>query len=107
YADPGGADVDAYFAELTSEVNVALARCGFGADNAEVLARNRQWRLTSSEWVRVFHDCLEHPDRSHLVRAAVAFDFRQVVGGLEIVRPLVEIARQAPKHPAFIRRLAR
>ena len=107
YADPGGAEVDAYFADLTSEVNVALARCGFGADNAEVLARNRQWRLTESEWVRVFHDCLERPDRSHLVRAAVAFDFRQVVGALEIVRPLVEIERQAPRHPDFIRRLAR
>jgi CBS domain-containing protein len=107
YADPGGAEVDAYFAELAADVNTALARCGFGADNAEVLARNRQWRLTQSEWVRVFHDCLEGPDRSHLVRAAVAFDFRQVVGGLEIVRPLVEIERQAPRYPDFIRRLAR
>ena len=107
YADPGGAEVDAYFAELAADVNVALARCGFGADNAEVLARNRQWRLSESEWVRVFHDCLQRPDRSHLVRAAVAFDFRQVVGGLEIVRPLVEIERQAPRYPDFIRRLAR
>jgi CBS domain-containing protein len=107
YADPGGEEVDAYFAGLSEEVNAALARCGFGADNAEVLARNRQWRLTESEWVRVFNDCLENPDRSHLVRAAVAFDFRQVVGGLEIVRPLVEIERQAPRHPDFIRRLAR
>jgi CBS domain-containing protein len=107
YADPGGEEVDAYFADVAGEVNAALARCGFGADNAEVLARNRQWRLTESEWVRVFHDCLENPDRSHLVRAAVAFDFRQVVGGLEIVRPLVEIERQAPKHADFIRRLAR
>jgi CBS domain-containing protein len=107
YADPGGAEVDAYFAELAGDVNAALARCGFGADNAEVLARNRQWRLTESEWVKVFHDCLQNPDRSHLVRAAVAFDFRQVVGGLEIVRPLVEIERQAPRYPDFIRRLAR
>src|SRR6478672_5615761 len=107
YADPGGPEVDAYFAGVAGEVNAALARCGFGADNAEVLARNRQWRLTESEWVRVFHDCLENPDRSHLVRAAVAFDFRDVVGGLEIVRPLVEIERLAPNHPDFIRRLAR
>jgi CBS domain-containing protein len=107
YADPGGPEVDAHFAALAADVNTALARCGFGADNAEVLARNRQWRLTESEWVQVFHDCLEAPDRSHLVRAAVAFDFRQVVGGLEIVRPLVEIQRQAPGYPDFIRRLAR
>ena len=61
YADPGGPEVDAYFADVAGEVNVALARCGFGADNAEVLARNRVWRLSQSEWVRVFHDCLEKP----------------------------------------------
>ena len=47
----------------------------------------------------MLHDCLERPDRSHLVRAAVAFDFRHVVGGLEIVRPLVEIERLAPEPP--------
>jgi CBS domain-containing protein len=55
----------------------------------------------------VLADCLEHPDRSHLVRAAVSFDFRQVAGGLDIVRPLVAIERQAPRHPDFVARLAR
>jgi hypothetical protein len=30
--------------------------------------------------------CLEQPDRSHLVRAAVSFDFRHVGGGLPITR---------------------
>ena len=68
------------------DVNEGLARCGFGADNAEVLARNRQWRMSEADWRRVFRDCLEQPDRSHLVRAAVAFDFRHVCGGLQIVR---------------------
>jgi CBS domain-containing protein len=104
-ADPAAAD--AHFAEVAADVNAALARCGFGADNAEVLARNRVWRMAQSDWMRVFTDCLDHPDRSHLVRAAVAFDFRHVTGGLDIVRPLVEIERGAPRHPDFIRRLAR
>ena len=71
------------------------------------MARNRQWRMSSSEWSRVLADCLERPDRSHLVRAAVSFDFRQVAGGLDIVRPLVAIERQAPRHPDFVARLAR
>jgi CBS domain-containing protein len=63
--------------------------------------------MSRSEWERVLTDCLQHPDRSHLVRAAVSFDFRHVAGGLEIVRPLVTIERQAPGHPDFIARLAR
>jgi CBS domain-containing protein len=107
YDDPGGDPVDAYFAAVCGEVNADLERCGFGADNSEVLARNRQWRMSSSEWERVLSDCLAHPDRSHLVRAAVSFDFRAVAGGLDIVRPLVTIERQAPAHPDFIARLAR
>ncbi len=98
---------DGWYAALAADVNDGLARCGFGADNAEVLARNRQWRMSDSEWQRVFRDCLDQPDRSHLTRAAVAFDFRHVCGGLQIVRPLVEIERRAPEHPDFLRRLAR
>jgi CBS domain-containing protein len=104
YAD--GEDDD-HYAALAADVNEGLARCGFGTDNAEVLARNRQWRMAEADWRRVFRDCLERPDRSHLVRAAVAFDFRHVCGGLQIVRPLVEIERQAPSYPDFLRRLAR
>jgi CBS domain-containing protein len=100
-------DDDDHYAAVAADVNEGLARCGFGADNAEVLARNRQWRMSEADWRRVFRDCLEQPDRSHLVRAAVAFDFRHVCGGLQIVRPLVEIERRAPAHPDFVRRLAR
>jgi CBS domain-containing protein len=104
YAD--GAD-DGFFERIAIDVNAGLAECGFGADNAEVLARNRIWRMSRADWERVFSACLEQPDRSHLVRAAVAFDFRHVWGGLEIVPPLVEIERQAPNYPDFLRRMAR
>ncbi len=104
YAD--GAD-DAYWEQIAGDVNNGLMACGFGADNADVLARNQLWRMTRSDWIRVFHACLEQPDRSHLVRAAVAFDFRHVWGGLDLVPPLVEIERTANQHPHFIRRLAR
>ncbi|HEY0389659.1 MAG TPA: putative nucleotidyltransferase substrate binding domain-containing protein [Gaiellales bacterium] len=107
YDDPGGEEVDSHFAAVCAEVNTDLERCGFGADNSDVLARNRQWRMSRTEWERVLADCLQRPDRSHLVRAAVSFDFRHVTGGLDIVRPLVTIERQAPGHPDFIARLAR
>jgi CBS domain-containing protein len=41
------------------------------------------------------------------VRAAVSFDFRHVMGGLEIVPPLVGILQTARRYPDFLRRLAR
>lgn len=103
----GGPEVDEYFERVAADVNAGLARCGFGADRADVLARNRQWRMSGSDWMRTFTECYETPDRSHLVRAAVSFDFRHVVGGLQIVPPLVEILQEAPRHPDFLARLAR
>ena len=107
FADEGGAEADDYFAAAAADVNAGLARCGFGEDNAEVLARDPRWRMPASRWRGVFHECLEYPDSSHLVRAAVTFDFRHVMGGLEIVPPLVEVLRRARDYPDFIRRLAR
>jgi CBS domain-containing protein len=100
-------NADAYFERVATDVNAGLARCGLGADAADVLARNAEWRMSEGEWIRIFEECFEQPDRSHLVRAAVSFDFRHVAGGLEVVPPLVERIRSTPKHPDFIARLAR
>ncbi|MBA2517409.1 MAG: cyclic nucleotide-binding domain-containing protein [Solirubrobacterales bacterium] len=107
YADDAGPEADAFFARVASDVNAALARCGLGEDEADVLARDPRWRMSESRWRAVFQECLEFPDRSHLVRAAVSFDFRMVVGGLDVVPGLVEVIRDARRHPGFIRRLAR
>jgi CBS domain-containing protein len=107
YADGGGPEVDGFFARVAAGVNDGLARAGLGEDSSEVLARNPRWRMSAGQWQAVFRECLEHPDRSHLVRAAVAFDFRHVVGGLDVVPPLAEVVRDARRHPDFIARLAR
>lgn len=107
YSDEGGREADAYFESVAGDVNDGLSRCGLGEDNASVLARNSAWRMSVSRWRDEFEACLEHPDRSHLVRAAVGFDFRHVCGGLDVVPPLVEVVRHARDYPDFLRRLAR
>jgi CBS domain-containing protein len=107
YADPPDAEVDAYFERIAQDVNAGLARAGFGADISGVVAGNPLWRMSESQWVQTFRDCLESPDLSRLVRAVVAFDFRHVAGGLEITPPLVTVLRDAPAHPGFLAQLAR
>jgi CBS domain-containing protein len=107
FADTDDPGADAYFARLAEEVNAGLTRCGFEPDANSVLASAPLWRLPDSTWREVFRDCFESPDRSHLIRATVVFDFRHGAGGLEIVRPLVQILRDAPRHADFIRQLAR
>jgi CBS domain-containing protein len=100
-------DVDTYFAGLAADVTQGLVRCGFQLDPNEVVASNRLWRMSARRWVEVFHECLESPDRSHLIRANVAFDFRQVAGPLDVTPPLVATLREAKAYPDLLRRLAR
>ena len=108
YADADGDPaVDAFFKRFAIDVNAGLERCGFLPDVNGVLAREERWRMSARSWVSVFRECLTEPDNSHLIRATVSFDFRQTQGGLDIVSPLIEVIREAPKHPDFLRQLAR
>jgi CBS domain-containing protein len=105
--DGSGDDVDGYFAQLGEDVSRGLERCGFMLDPNGVVASNTLWRMSAERWVEVFRECLDSPDRSHLIRANVAFDFRQIAGGLNVGPSLVAVLRDAKAHPDLIRRLAR
>jgi len=107
YADPPDPEVDAYFERIAQDVNEGLVRAGFGADISGVVAGNRLWRMSESQWVQTFRDCLTSPDLSHLVRAVVSFDFRHVAGGLEVTPPLVAVLRNARAYRGFLAQLAR
>ena len=103
----GDPEVDRYFERVALDVNRGLSRCGFAPDTNNVVASSARWRMSASDWVTVFRECLEQPDRSHLIRANVSFDFRHLAGGREITPALVAILRDAKNHPDFIRRVAR
>jgi CBS domain-containing protein len=105
--DAESEDVDVYFAALGEDVTRGLVRCGFELDPNDVVASNGLWRMPAQRWVDVFRECLESPDRSHLIRANVAFDFRQIAGSLEVTASLVAVLREAKDHPDLLRRLAR
>ena len=105
--DDEGPEADAYFARLGEDVARGLQRCGFSLDPNDVVASNKLWRMSAARWVDTFRECLDAPDRSHLIRANVAFDFRQVAGGLEVAPPLAGVLRDAKNHPDFVRRIAR
>jgi CBS domain-containing protein len=110
YADPEQgreAETDSYFARLGADANDGLARCGIGVDNNGVLAGKRLWRMSKSDWLRTFDECLTTPDESHLIRATVAFDFRPTAGGLRVASELTERIRAARQHPQFMRLMLR
>jgi CBS domain-containing protein len=108
YADGERRDeIDTYFERFAADVNRGLARCRWPPDPNHVLAESSLWRMSESAWIRTFEECLVSPDRSHLMRANVAFDFRQIAGGLAITPPLVAVLRRARGHPDFLRQIAR
>jgi CBS domain-containing protein len=107
YDDEGGEPAELYFQGVAVDVNAGLVRCGFKRDGADVLASDKRWRMSKGEWVRELRACLEAPDRSHLVRAAISVDFRHLAGELELVSSLHEILATAAGYPDFLRRVAR
>ena len=107
YADTGDPEVDAFFKRVADSVNKGLIRCGFPADANGVLAREDLWCMSQSTWEKTLTSCFTSPDRSKLIRATVAFDFRQIAGALDVTPGFVSILRTAADHPDFVRRLAR
>jgi CBS domain-containing protein len=107
YAESDDPGVDEFFARLAADVNDGLVRCGFVTDANSVLARDKLWRMTQSQWEQTLSSCFDSPDRSRLIRATVAFDFRQIAGALDVTPGFVAILRNAGEHPDFVRRLAR
>src|SRR5581483_10167937 len=92
---------------VAADVTRGLGRCGFPLDVNGVLASEELWRMSAARWAETFRACLDSPDRSHLIRANVAFDFRQVAGALDVTPPLAAVLREAKEHPDLLRRLAR
>jgi CBS domain-containing protein len=107
YAETDDPEVDLYFQRIARDLNAGLVRCGFPADANGVLAREELWRMSQSKWEKALASCFTSPDRSRLIRATVAFDFRQVAGALDVTPGFVSILRTAGDHPDFVRRLAR
>ena len=110
YADvepAAAAEVDAYFERMGADVNDGLVRCGIGVDNNGVLARNRQWRMSKTDWLKTFDDVLSEPDESHLIRATVSFDFRLERGRADDRARADRTVRAARGYPQFMRLMAR
>jgi len=106
YAATDDPAVESYFRQLARDVNRGLTACGFAADISGVLAREQMWRHPIDEWVRIVERCLDVPNRSHLMRATIAFDLRQVAGELPLVPAVAELMATAPRHSGFLAALA-
>ena len=107
YADTDNPRAEKYFEQLATTVNEGVADCGFPADPHGVAAMQPSWRMPASKWRAAFELYLRGwDDMTHIVDAAITFDFRHLAGRLDIVPRLEDVVRQAPKYYRFLAGLA-
>lgn len=101
------ATVDPYFAKIAERVTANLEEMGIRRCRAGVIAANREWRGSIAEWAFRFASWMSDPGRAGSAFTAIAFDFRQIAGPLDVESELHEVIRKAPQNPQFIRHLVR
>jgi CBS domain-containing protein len=73
---------------LAERVNRALDQSGYPLCRGEVMAGNRRWCLSWSEWRECFAAWIDRPEPEALLNAAIFFDFRAVHGDPDLVAGL-------------------
>jgi CBS domain-containing protein len=102
---PGG---DSYFAALGTWMVDALERCGVPRCKGEVMATNRLWRGSESEWRRRFGAWIEEPEPVALLGALIAFDLRAAAGSAELVDSLrAWLLQRTPRARMLLTHMAR
>jgi CBS domain-containing protein len=104
--DPGC--VDAYFADLAKEVTSALADAGIHRCRGDAMAEHPALRRSLEGWKDSFRGWIDDPGSEGSVLSSIAFDYRQIAGGLPVEPALDEVVRtEAPTHPWFSGHLGR
>lgn len=97
-----------YFQELGAFVSDGLAACGYTYCTGGIMASNREWRMTLSQWKDVFRHWIEKPDPRALLNSSIFFDLDAVWGEKKWAQELKElIAELAPGNKGFLAALAR
>jgi CBS domain-containing protein len=105
--DQPGEEIDAYFGRLAEAVESGLESAGIPRCRARVSATNPGWRGSPSTWSERFRGWIEDVSAEGSQLTAIAFDHRRVHGPLPIERTLDPIVGSVPRHPLFLRHVAR
>jgi CBS domain-containing protein len=105
-SDDPARDRPAWLAFAT-RVNHALDACGYPLCRGNVMASNPQCCMTPQEWARRFEVWMEQGAPDDLLAASIYFDFRPLVGRVELAAPMRElVTRRARALPRFVKQMA-
>jgi CBS domain-containing protein len=95
------------FMACASEVNAALAACGFPLCDGGIMAGNADCCLSLAEWQERFIGWVRTPEPQALLNATIYFDFRELYGDEQLAQSLRNhLLRITQGADAFLRMLA-
>ncbi|MDN3698242.1 cyclic nucleotide-binding protein [Vibrionales bacterium C3R12] len=99
---------NAYFEAFSKFICDGLDKCGYSYCTGDIMATNKMWRMTRSEWEACFADWIDDPNPKALLNASIFFDLDGIYGRLKWAEQLNSfIVRRARKNNRFLACLAR
>ena len=77
-----------YFIELAKLVNKTLNKIGFDYCEADMMASNKAWCKSISEWKSLFNDWILNPNEKAILLSSIFFDYSHVYGNPKLVNEL-------------------
>ncbi|GLS92035.1 cyclic nucleotide-binding protein [Psychromonas marina] len=97
-----------YFKKLAKFVCDGLADCGYSYCTGDIMATNREFRKTQTQWEDCFTDWIDDPNPQALLNCSIFFDLTGVYGRVKWAEQLNGfILRRAKKNNRFLACLAR
>lgn len=106
-ADQSAAEIDGWFARFAERINALLDEAGIPFCKGNVMARNRAWRRSVSEWREAVRHWTERPEGEALLNVDIFFDATPVAGDAQLARAMMQQARELARQALpFLRLLA-
>jgi signal-transduction protein with cAMP-binding, CBS, and nucleotidyltransferase domain len=106
-ADKGAGAIDGWFAQLAQKINALLDQAGIPLCKGDVMARNRAWRQTQTEWQATIDSWIARPEGEALLNVDIFFDAVAVAGTRQLAAQVLDHARAGAKTALpFLRLLA-
>ncbi len=100
-------EIDPYFAELAEFVTAGSEAAGIPRCKGDAMAANSALRRSVDEWRGSFRGWMTDPSSEGSVLLSIVFDYRRVMGPLDVEPSLNALLRSVPSYPEFTRHLSR
>lgn len=92
-----------FFLKFSKSVNHKLNIVGFEFCPADMMASNKKWCLSVSEWKQQFNNWITHPDQDKIMLCTIFFDYDLIFGNKDLVDEITDrIFESIVKYEIFL-----